>query len=87
MLPCLRYAAVQRILGTTEMAMLRDSQARSTPAKIYPAFESAENWVVEPPAEDVLVAVEPKTFTGHAALLQALEYAHYYYGSVLYLSR
>jgi len=86
MLPCLRYAAVQRMLGTTGMALLPDSQGRSMPAKIYQAFKDAENWVVEPPANDVLAAVEPKTFTGRTALFQALEYAHYNYGSVLYFS-
>jgi len=31
--------------------------------------------------------VEPRTFTGPAALLKALEYAHSTYGSALYLSR
>lgn len=86
-LPSFRYVAVQRLLGTMEVALLRDAEGRSTPAKVYPAFEGAEDWVVEPPAADDLAAVEFKTFTGHAALLKALEYAHHIYGNALYLSR
>jgi len=69
------------------MPLLRDSKGRSTPARVYPAFESAEDWVVEPPAPDASTVVEPKIFTGRAALLKALEYAHGTYGSALYLSR
>ena len=69
------------------MALLRDAEGRSTPAKVYPAFEDAEHWIVEPPAADASAVVELKTFTGHAALLKALEYAHQTYGNALYLSR
>lgn len=69
------------------MALLHDTERRSTPARVYPAFEGAEEWIVEPPAVDASAIFELKTFTGHAALLKALEYAHYTYGSALYLSR
>ena len=69
------------------MALLRDAEGRSMPARVYPASEGADDWIVEPPAVDASVVVEPKTFTGHAALLKALEYAHCNYGSALYLSR
>ena len=75
------------MLGGTEMALLRDTEARSTPARVYPASENAEEWIVEPPTVDVSATVELKTFAGHAALLKALEYAHHTYGSALYLSR
>ena len=68
------------------MALLHDTETRSTPAKVYPASEHAEEWIVEPPTIGVSAIVEIKTFTGHAALCKALEYAHYTYGSTLYLS-
>ncbi len=57
------------------------------PARVYPASEGADDWIVEPPAVDALSVVEPKMFTGRTALLKALEYAHFNYGSALYLSR
>lgn len=69
------------------MALLRDTEGRSMPARVYPASEGTDDWIVEPPAIDPLAAVEPRTFTGRAALLNALEYAHCHYGSALYLSR
>ncbi len=31
------------------MALHRDAEGRSTPAKVYPTFEDAGAWVVEPP--------------------------------------
>ena len=86
-LPSFRHAAVQRILGTIEMALLRDAEGRSMPARVYPASEGADDWVVEPPALDASAVLELKVFTGRAALLKALEYAHCNYGSALYLSR
>lgn len=70
-----------------EMALLRDTEGRSMPALVYPAFEGADDWIVEPPAVNAFAAVETKTFTGRAALLKALEYAHCNYGRALYLSR
>ena len=69
------------------MALLRDAEGRSTPAKVYPACEDAEDWIVEPPAADASAVVELKMFTGRGALLKALEYAHQTYGNALYLSR
>lgn len=86
-LPSLRYVAAQRILGCTDMALLRDTEDRSMPARVYPASEGADDWIVEPPALNDLTVVEPRMFTGRAALLNALEYAHCHYGSALYLSR
>ena len=80
-------AAVQRMLGITEMILLHDDEIRSMPAKVYPAVQDAEDWIVEPPAVGTSAVVELKTFTGRAALLKALEYAHCNYGSALYLSR
>ena len=69
------------------MALLRDAEGRSMHAKVYPACEDAENWIVEPPAAGAAAVVELRTFTGRAALLKALEYAHRTYGNALYLSR
>ncbi len=58
------------------------------PAKVYPAPSEAQGWVVEPPAPEGDPAQgNLRTFTGSAALLQALEYAQRTYGSALYLSR
>jgi len=82
-----RHAAVQRMLGIFGVAFQRDAEGRSTPARVYPRSESAEDWVVEPPADDVSDLIEPKMFTGRAALLDALRYAHLTYVRVLYLSR
>lgn len=84
--PSFRQVAVHRLLGATGVIVLRD-EGRSTPAKVYPAFEGVEHWVVEPPAAGTSAVAEPRTFTGRAALLKALEYAHYVYGNALYLSR
>ena len=75
------------MLGTTELTLLNDAVVRSMPAKVYPAPKSAEDWVVEPPVNGISAIVETKTFTGRAALLRALEYAHCNYGNALYLSR
>jgi hypothetical protein len=81
-----RYAAVQQLLGAMDVVFLRDSEGRTMPAKVYPASEDAEAWVVEPP-DDASAVVEPKTFTGHASLLQAVQYAHDTYGCARFLSR
>jgi hypothetical protein len=86
-LTSLRYAAAQQLLGAMDMVFLRDSEGRTMPAKVYPASEEAEAWVVEPPVEDGSAVVEPKTFTGRAALLQAVQYAHDTYGCARFLSR
>ncbi len=83
----LRYATAQRLLGVTGVVTARDSEGRTTPAKVYPASEDAEAWVVESPADAASAVVEPKTFTGPAALLQAMQYAHDTYGSARFLSR
>ena len=85
--PPFRHAAVQRILGTLGMALLRDTEGRSTPAKVYPVDNDSDTWIVEPPINQSDAATGIKTFTGHSALLKALEYAHCNYGSALYLSR
>lgn len=69
------------------MPVLRDAEGRSMPARVYPASEGADDWIVEPPALDAPAVAEAKMFTGRAALLNALEYAHFNYGSALYLSR
>lgn len=69
------------------MVTTHDTEGRPTPARVYPAFEGAEDWIVEPPADGTSVVVEFKTFTGRAALLRALEYAHRNYGNAFYLSR
>ena len=70
------------------MAPLRDEDGRPVPAKVYPASAEALGWIVEPPAPGLgLVGGDCRTFTGSAALLQALEYAQRTYGSALYLSR
>jgi hypothetical protein len=61
-------------------------ESRSPPARVYPAFEGAQDWVVEPPAAYASTLVEPKAFTGHAVLFKALEHAYDTYGSVLHLS-
>ena len=87
MRPSFRHVAVQRLLGVTELTVLRDVEGRSMPAKVYPAFDGAEDWVVEPPAADASTVGEPRMFTGRGALLRALEHAHCAYGSALYLSR
>lgn len=75
------------MLGIVEVASLNDTEIRSMPAKVYPAFEGAEDWIVEPPTVDALTIVELKTFTGRSALLEAIKYAHLNYGNALYLSR
>ncbi len=82
-----RYAVVQQLLGATDVVFLRDSEGRRTPAKVYPASEDTAAWVVEPPMDDASAVVERKTFTGHAALLQAVQYAHDTYGCARFLSR
>ena len=68
------------------MTLLHDTEVRSMPAKVYPAFKGAEDWVVESPTNGISAIVETKTFTGRAALLRALEYAHCNYGNALYHS-
>jgi hypothetical protein len=75
------------MLRTLETALLDIVNGRSIPARVYPAPGDADDWVVEPPEAETVGEVEFKTFTGHAALLKALEYAHGTYDSVLYLSR
>jgi len=69
------------------MGLARDAEGRTTPAKVYAAPGDTQGWVVEPPASGEPDSAECKTFTGSAALLKALEYAHSTYGSALYLSR
>jgi hypothetical protein len=83
----LRRVAVQRMLGVTDVTLLNDDTIRSAPARVYPAVENAEDWIVEPPANGTSAIAELKTFTGRAALLRALEYAYCNYHSTLYLSR
>ena len=68
-----RHAAVQRMLGTLGMAWLRDTEGRSTPAKVYPDADASGAWIVEPPINESDAATGLKTFTGHSALLKALE--------------
>jgi len=75
------------MLGVIEMSLLHNTKIRSMPTKVYPAFEGAEDWIVEPPTVDVSAVIELKTFTGRSALIKALEYAHCNYGNALYLSR
>ena len=81
-----RHNAAQRVLGIMGMTLLHDAEVRSMPAKVYPAFKDAEDWVVEPPTDGIAAIVETKTFTGRAALLRALEYAYCNYGNALYFS-
>lgn len=69
------------------MAMLRDAEGRTAPARVYPASEGAQDWVVEAPVSRTPGSGERRTFTGPVALLKALEYAHATYGSAVYLSR
>ncbi len=69
------------------MALLRDIEGRSAPPKVYPTSEDAACWIVEPPADASEDVGESRTFTGRAALLQALEYAHRTFGNAQYLSR
>ena len=69
------------------MELLRDTEGRSPPAKVYPACEGVDDWVVEGPCLDVAARSERRTFTGPNALAQALAYAHATYGSAQYLSR
>ena len=83
----LRHVAAHHLLGAVDVGLLGDSEGRTMPAKVYPASEDAEAWVVEPPVDDVSAMVEPKTFTGRAALLQAVQYAHDTYGCARFLSR
>ena len=87
MQPSFHHATVQRLLGVTELTVLRDVEGRSMPAKVYPASDGVEEWVVEPPAADASTVDEPRMFTGRGALLRALEHAHRAHGSALYLSR
>lgn len=82
-----RHIAVQRLLGMTDATLLDDVNGRSIPARVYPASGDADDGVVEPSAAETMSAVEFKTFTGRAAPLKALEYAHDTYDSVLYHSR
>lgn len=69
------------------MGLLRNTEGRSLPAKVYPACKDADDWVVEGPCLDIEERSERKTFTGANALVQALAYAHATYGSAQYLSR
>ena len=87
MLLSFRHITVQRLLGTQDMESSRDTEGRSNPPKVYPAATDASCWTVEPPDNANADVNEPRTFTGRAALLQALEYAHRTYGNAQYLSR
>ena len=87
MLLSFRHNAVQRLSGIHDMAQLRDTEGRSAPPKVYPTSNDASCWTVEPPCDASADVGEPRTFTGRAALLQALEYAHRTYGNAQYLSR
>ena len=69
------------------MVLLQDVEGRTPPAKVYPACEGADEWVVEGPISHAAASSERKTFTGANALTQALAYAHSAYGSAQYLSR
>jgi hypothetical protein len=82
-----RHDAVQRALGLTPMASERDEEGRPVPAKVYPSPAEAQGWVVEAPASGNPASGDLRTFTGSAALLQALEYAHHTYGSASYFCR
>ncbi len=82
-----RYAAVRRILGAADMTVLRNAEGRTAPARVFPASEGAQDWIVEAPVSRTPGSDERRTFTGPVALLRALEYAHATYGSAVYLSR
>lgn len=82
-----RHAAVQRILRVAGMDTDRENGSRPFPAKVYPSADGAADWVVEPPASEPSGSTKARTFSGSAALAEALEYAHRTYGSALYLSR
>lgn len=82
-----RHAAVQRILRVAGMDTDRDESSRPFPAKVYPSADDAAGWTVEPPAFGPSGNAETRTFSGSAALAEALEFAHRTYGSALYLSR
>ncbi len=69
------------------MASQQDEDSRLPPARVYPAVPDAQGWVVEAPASEAPASGESRTFTGVAALAQALEYAHRTYGSASYFSR
>ena len=69
------------------MASQQDEDSRRVPARVYPAVQDASGWVVEAPASEAPASGELTTFTGVAALAQALEFAHRTYGSASYFSR
>ncbi len=85
--PSLRYAAMQQILGVASLELTHEAESTPTHAVVYPASGDVEGWVVEAPATRAQVGCAPRTFTGTACLLKALEHAHSTYGSVSYLSR
>ncbi len=69
------------------MELPHEVENRSAHAMVYPASGAVEGWVVEAPATNTHGGCEPKTFTGAACLLKALEHAHSSYDSVSFLSR
>lgn len=74
------------MLGIRSIALPYDTEGRTAPALVHPAPEDTAAWVVEPPGADE-GRRKPRVFTGGAALLTALEYAHRTYGSAVCLSR
>jgi hypothetical protein len=82
-----RHAALQRIPWAAGMGQEQDESRRRLPAKVYPATADEQEWVVEPPSSGTPASAGVRTFSGVAALAQALEYAYRTYGSAVYLSR
>ena len=86
-LPSFLHAATRQKLESGEMGSLADEEDRTTPAKVYPASQDGQVWIVEAPASDEPKCGERKTFTGSVSQLRALEYAHSAYGSAILLTR
>lgn len=65
----------------------QNKDIRPMPAKVYPALPDAQGWVVEAPLCRNSAEPQLRTFTGRAALPQALEYAYRTYAAASCFSR
>jgi hypothetical protein len=69
------------------MASRLTDDIRPEPARVYPVDQQIEEWVVEAPKSASKPDDKLRTFNGSRALVQALEYAHWTYGSASHFSR
>jgi hypothetical protein len=63
------------------MSVEIDTLSRSEPAKVYPAPETTDRWIVEAPDTAPSPSREPVLFTGPNAVNLALRYAYEEFGS------